>query len=116
MFNHQPTPYFKFVSFCYNRRDESIIHRLRLGKCGLNFYLYKIGKHDNGVCEVCQEPEDISHYLLSCTEYILQRNILCDKIKVSIVHLSLHKILQCNLTHQHALLNYVKATDKYKII
>jgi len=49
-----------------NRRKETMITRLRLGKCLLNMYLHKIGRHDTGLCETCRQPETVEHFLLNC--------------------------------------------------
>ena len=51
---------------CANRRKETFITRLRLGCCGLNLYLRKIGKHQNGLCDSCNLPESVEHFLLNC--------------------------------------------------
>ena len=49
-----------------NRKKEVMITRLRLGKCKLNDYLHKLGLHANGLCDVCQQPERIQHFLMQC--------------------------------------------------
>jgi ribonuclease HI len=49
-----------------NRRKEIEITRLRLGKCCLNQYLYRINKHPTGYCDFCKVPETITHFLLQC--------------------------------------------------
>lgn len=54
----------KFVD--KNRRKERLITRLRLGKCLLNHYLHQIHCHPTGLCDHCNTPETIEHYLLNC--------------------------------------------------
>jgi ribonuclease HI len=49
-----------------NRKKETVISRLRLGKCRLNAYLHEIHRHPDGLCELCQEAETIEHLLLRC--------------------------------------------------
>ena len=49
-----------------SRREEIIMTRLRLGKCRLNYYLHMVGCHPDGLCEECQQPETISHFLQKC--------------------------------------------------
>jgi len=49
-----------------NRRKEILITRLRLGKCSLNAYLYKMKKHPTGNCDICNIPETVEHFLLHC--------------------------------------------------
>ena len=49
-----------------SRYKEMIISRLRLGKCRLNSYLHTINCHSTGLCDTCNVPETIEHYILSC--------------------------------------------------
>lgn len=49
-----------------NRQKERIITRLRMGKCLLNHYLHEIHLHPTGLCDHCNKPETIEHYLLHC--------------------------------------------------
>jgi hypothetical protein len=62
------------------RHGEVIIHRLRVGKCSLNYYLYKMGKHPDGRCDVCLVSETINHVILLCGKYNSQRKILFGKL------------------------------------
>ena len=50
-----------------SRHTEVIIDRLRLGKCYLNAYLQQIGKHQDGLCNHCNKPETVSHFLTECS-------------------------------------------------
>jgi hypothetical protein len=49
-----------------NRRKEVILTRLRLGRCNLNAYKFKIKQHPTGLCDTCKVPETIEHYLINC--------------------------------------------------
>lgn len=49
-----------------NRRKEVQISRLRLGKVNLNERLFLMKKHDNGMCSLCKNTENIDHLLLKC--------------------------------------------------
>ena len=49
-----------------NRSKEVLISRLRLGKCRLNWYLFKMKRHNTGMCDVCNVKETIEHHLLYC--------------------------------------------------
>ena len=51
-----------------NRLKEIRITRLRLGKTLLNEHLHKLNIHPDGLCQKCQVPETIEHYLLKCKE------------------------------------------------
>jgi hypothetical protein len=48
------------------RKKEVCISRLRFGHCRLNAGLYKIGCHEDGMCDTCGVPETVEHYLLEC--------------------------------------------------
>ena len=48
------------------KRREVLITRLRLGKCSLNEYLYKIKRHQTGSCDRCGKPESVKHFLIEC--------------------------------------------------
>ena len=47
-----------------------------MGHSGLNSSLHLIGKHPNGNCDGCQQPETIHHVFFSCPDYNRQRLIL----------------------------------------
>jgi len=49
-----------------NRAKETLITRLRFGKCKLNSCLHQIGKHPNGLCDACRTPETVRHVLMEC--------------------------------------------------
>lgn len=48
------------------QRVETLITRLKLGKCFLNYYSFQIKKHLTGLCDMCHTDETIEHYLLHC--------------------------------------------------
>ena len=50
-----------------SRAAETLAHRLRLGRCGLNSYLKQMNLHPTGLCESCLKPETVAHHLLECT-------------------------------------------------
>jgi hypothetical protein len=51
-----------------SRSKETLITRLRLGRCSLNHYLHQIKAHPDGLCAACKlHPETISHFLLECS-------------------------------------------------
>ena len=49
-----------------NRQNQVLITRLRLGACGLNHHLCRIGCHDNGYCINCNVAETVEHFLIDC--------------------------------------------------
>ena len=54
--------------------------RLKSGHCNSNSYLFKIGKHKDGLCEVCKKNDDMEHFLWSCSKYQDMRYILNDLV------------------------------------
>ena len=55
-------------------RYSSIIHtRLRLNVCGLNYYLFKIGRIPSPECLCGFEIESINHYFLHCPFFAASR-------------------------------------------
>ena len=51
------------------KAKQTCITRLRFGKCLLGDVLYIVGKRNDNKCDFCQVKEDVSHFLLHCTEY-----------------------------------------------
>src|SRR3989454_10349472 len=49
-----------------NRKQETTMTRLRLGRCKLNYDMFRMGLHATGQCEICLQPETIEHYLMNC--------------------------------------------------
>ena len=58
-----------------SRRDCVKLCRLRLGHCGLNQFLFILGKHDTGLC-FCGRPETVKHVFLECSQYNAERQRL----------------------------------------
>ena len=53
---------------------------LRLGSCPLNLYLFRINSSDTPDCQVDEAIETVGHYLLHCTRYEQQREVLFGRI------------------------------------
>ena len=91
----EPTVSNKIKYKCKNRAKERLITRLRLGMCGLNKYLYKIGLHNNGNCENCGCEETVEHLLFNCTQYNINLGIqnICrqENLQLSLKTLLSHK-------------------------
>lgn len=64
----EPTVGRKIKYYDKNRHKETIITRLRLGKCFLNAYLHEIDRHPSGLCDHCQVPETVQHFLIDCSK------------------------------------------------
>ena len=78
--------------FCKNRKKETLISRLRLGKCHLNYYLHKINRHATGLCQTCNVNETIEHFLLDCRESQLNVDIFNKCCELSLP-VNIHNIL-----------------------
>jgi ribonuclease HI len=62
------------------REQDKIITRFRLRNCRLNAYLYRMKKHPDGLCDICQTPETVDHFLTKCNRnqsLIIKLNRLC---------------------------------------
>ena len=70
-----------FPTKTFTRGEEKIIHQFRLGKCNLNYYLYLIKRHENGLCPECNENETIDHFLFTCKKYETLRRPILQKLK-----------------------------------
>ena len=109
--NFQPLITDKFLSIGQNRKEEKIIHQLRLGKCRLNFYLHSIDWHENGLCDFCTVPETIQHYLCECHRYISARNCLKKSLKLN--ELTIKRIMEESIKDNYkSLLIFVRQTNR----
>ena len=43
-----------------------------LGRCLVNHQLHKMGKHPTGLCDQCNVPETVTHFLLECKSNLAQ--------------------------------------------
>ena len=112
LYHIQPTIKPTFQSHLNCRREESIIHRLRIGSCLLNETLYKLKRHDSGKCSHCDVPETVPHYLLDCSIHNEHRQEL--QYNLSVDNLTLRNILSQN--KQRHLIHFVKQTGKYNVL
>ena len=60
----------------FNRQDQVIVSRLRIGHSRLNGTLFILGKHPTGQCNVCEVMETVEHVLLSCRKYSRERGVM----------------------------------------
>ncbi|XP_048015377.1 uncharacterized protein LOC125247880 [Megalobrama amblycephala] len=96
-----------------NRKEESIISRLRFGHTALNSTLNKIGKHQTGACEYCNQEETVEHVIMKCPKYNSERRVLIFNLKRIKMKFNLTNLLQRN-SHEECidfLLLYLKMTD-----
>ena len=88
------------VNFSMNRWDvprgwEVKFHRLRSGRCRfLKSYLFSIGQHPDGKCEVCFVKDNVEHFLCVCKKFDKQRKVLKENIRrIGIDKMSYSKLL-----------------------
>ena len=52
------------------REDAKVLAQLRTGRCGLNHYLHRIKRVESPLCEVCQTPETVRHFLIEFHRWV----------------------------------------------
>jgi len=67
----------------------------------LNEYLHKLGLHANGLCDMCQQPETIQHFLMQC-----KTSDIGPRLEQRCKSLGLKYTLQTILSTE-AILNYI---------
>ena len=77
-----------------NKHMETIIYRLRTGHNRLNMHLHKIGLHNSGLCDFCEEPETVKHYLLDCLKFQHFQEYLVDFAMKNNIKLTIESILK----------------------
>jgi hypothetical protein len=46
---------------------QKMWNRIRMQCAPLNYYKFKVGNHPSGLCDTCQLPETMEHFMLECT-------------------------------------------------
>ena len=111
----QPLVSTKF-SISLTRREENIIHRLRIGIMGLHEDLNKLGLHENGKCNFCPEIENVEHYLISCPQYIIPRAMLLAETNISESYLIMTLLKSPLPKIQRALIRFVHRTKRFLLL
>ena len=107
-----------------NRRQETVLHRLRTGHVGLKSYLCRIGLSETEECEYCDVPETPDHYLLECVHFENQREVMFRELfRMGVNNPTLKCILGGCREHYRikvkiyeTLLRFVSATNRIKIL
>ena len=107
----QPNICKTYNSLLKNRKEETIIHCLRMGNIGLNENLRKINRHETGLCDLCDSPETIEHFLCSCPRYIISRSMMVTEADINEENI-LNLLSSSDISHQKALVNYVYRTQR----
>lgn len=78
----------------WKRKDEVVISRLRLGHTYLNSTLFLLGKHQDGLCPDCRQPETVEHVLITCEKYSRERLEFISELRhVGMAEVSIKSIL-----------------------
>ena len=64
------------------------IFRLHTAHCRLHSHLHKIGLHHDGLCETCDIPEAVEHFIIQCGKYAGARHNYNDPSNTSILTLT----------------------------
>ena len=68
------------------RSLETVMTRLRIGHVELNVHLHRFKMKDDPNCQHCNTPETVSHYILYCRRYCIQRQRLKQELRIAGVH------------------------------
>jgi len=72
---------------------------MRFGHTGLNSTLKLIGKHETGMCEVCNINETVDHVIIYCEKYNEERMRLRNWLRKEKIRLDMNELLQMNSGH-----------------
>lgn len=92
-----------------SRRQCSILTQLRSDHIGLNQYLARFGRVNSSMCNKCNVPETVDHFLIKCRRYNAQRDKLKRDVKRPFIT---KRILLGSSKHRKALLDFVDATGR----
>ena len=95
---------------------EIILYRLKTGHNRLNMHLHKISLHNSGLCDFCEEPETVKHYLLDCLKYQHLQEKLIDFAMKNNIKLTIESLLK-NRDIFPIIYDYVlKLKEKYNML
>ena len=67
----------KYFHFKYgSKRGNALLTQLRLGRSFLNSHSFHLGTEELPFCDICYVEENTCHYMLSCTFFTEQREVL----------------------------------------
>ena len=72
---HSPDVSLKAAVFGNSRKDQVLLTRVRTNMLILNSRLKEYGKHETGHCAHCPTAEDVTHVLLHCPKYRVERRL-----------------------------------------
>ena len=80
----QETVSFKISIPHLNREWERHSFKVRCGYININKYLSTPCKRRDEKCDICQEIDNVYHFMFNCTKYSVQRKILFETLDRSI--------------------------------
>ncbi len=84
-----------------NRREETIMTKLRIGHNKLNSTHHIMEKHPAGFCDQCQIPETVEHVLTNSSKYELQRmDMIKDMEKIGLTRCGVKNIMDWSRNEQ----------------
>ena len=69
---------------CWGEKDRmtfSNLNQLISGHSKLNYHQLKINKDISNLCDICNIPEDLNHYLFGCKKFDAERIELQEKLE-----------------------------------
>ena len=100
-----------------NRKEDTIISRIRIGHTRLNHSLFKIGKHKTGKCKYCDQAKTIEHVLIKCIKYVEERVELMKEVrKLGVVSFNMESLLKIHAEQDKiysVIMKYFKAIGVY---
>ena len=94
------------------KHHNNQIFRLQTGHCRLNYHLHRIAKHQTGLCQVCNVPESVSHFLFHCPHYFHFRSVMKNYVDNMGLKFDLHNILTNKCTFD-CVCDFVKSCKKF---
>ena len=61
------------------RFQQTTLFRLKTGHCRLSAHLSRIGICEEAMCNICNTPETVEHFLLHCSKFTDERLCLLQK-------------------------------------
>ena len=94
-----------------SRHKQTVITRLRFGKCLTADTLYLLNMKANNLCDTCYVEEDVKHYLMECQKYVDSQVTRNDALQDAEITTSLGNMLGDERCHD-VLYQYVIDTQR----
>src|SRR4051812_4149861 len=72
----------RYILLNRSRKNDITVNRLRLLQTKLNAGLFKLGLHQNGLCESCNVEGSCQHMLLKCKKTEILKNIISKSVQI----------------------------------